>query len=299
MKLKLLLTLCVVALVGVAMVRSVVFVDEAEFVIVTQFGRPVATYADAGFRTKLPWQSALRIDKRIQVYDPTPGEFLASDKKTVILDFYACWKVADPKQFRERVGDKPGAEARLHDLVWSQLRAQVGRSQFEALVSTDPSKHRLDKLVGDIAEQCATRARDTYGIEIVDVKLKRITPPKGVRDSVFSRMRSERSRVARQLRAEGEEEALKIRADADKTRTTTLAAAYKEAETTRGKAEAEATRIYAAAHQKDPQFYELVRTLEAYKKILDEKTTILLSADSDLLKILTHGASLDDPKPKK
>ena len=293
--------LVVLALVVAAAATSVVFVDEAEFVIITQFGRPVHTYQEAGPRLKLPWpvQSVMRIDKRIQIYDPMPSEFLASDKKTVNLDVFACWVVADPKKFRERVGDKPGAEARLHDMVWSELRAEVGRSQLEALVSTDKSKNRLDKLVGGIAERCAERAKSTYGIEIVDVRLKRITPPAQVRDSVFQRMRSERSRVARQLRAEGEEEALKIRADADKTRTTTLAAAYKDAETTRGKAEAEATRIYAAAHQKDPQFYELVRTLEAYRKILDEKTTILLSADSDLLKILTHGASLDDQKPKK
>ena len=112
-------------------------------------------------------------------------------------------------------------------------------------------------------------------------------------------MRSERGRVARQLRAEGEEQALAIRADADKTRTETLAAAYKEAETLRGQAEAEAARVYAAAHQKDPQLYELLRTLEAYRTILDEKTTILLSTDSDLLKFLTRGAPLDDVKPKK
>ena len=291
----------VLALVAAVAWRSVVFVDEAEFVIVTQFGRHIATYERAGPHAKLPWQSAIRIDKRIQVYDPLPSEFLASDKKTVNLDAFVCWAVTEPKRFRERVGDKPGAEARLHDLVWSALRAEVGRRQLEALVSIESDKHQLDALMDGItrANGAVQRAAAAYGIRIVDVRLKRIAPPAQVRESVFSRMRSERGRVARQLRAEGEEKALAIRADADKTRTETLAAAYRDAETTRGKAEAEATRVYAAAHQKDPQLYELLRTLEAYRKILDEKTTILLSSDSDLLKFLTRGVSLDGPKPKK
>jgi membrane protease subunit HflC len=299
MKLTAIIALLVLALVAVAAVRCVVFVDEAEFVIITQFGRHIGTHGDAGLHFKLPYQSALRIDKRIQIYDPRPSEFLASDKKTVNLDVYACWAVVDPKRFLETVGDKPGAEARLHDLVWSELRAEVGRRELEALVSTDAAKHQLDRLVEALAARCAERAEAAYGIQIEDLQLKRISPPAQVRDSVFGRMRSERARVARQLRAEGEEKALEIRADAQKTRSETLAAAYRDAEILRGQAEADATRIYAAAHQKDPQFYELVRTLEAYRKFLDEKTTILLSADSDLLKFLTRGPAASDEKPRK
>ncbi len=297
----LILLVLVLALGAFVAWRSVVFVGEAEFVIVTQFGRHIATHREAGLVGKLPWQSAIRIDRRIQMYDPLPSEFLASDKKTVNLDVFVCWVVEDPKRFLETVGDPPGAEARLHDIVWSALRAEVGRRQFEALVSTDSAKHELDALMDGIAgpESAVRAAAAAYGIRIVDVRLKRISPPAQVRDSVFQRMRSERARVARQLRAEGEEQALAIRADADKTRTETLAAAYKEAETLRGQAEAEAARVYAAAHQKDPQLYELLRTLEAYRTILDEKTTILLSTDSDLLKFLTRGAPLDDVKPKK
>ena len=299
MKPKALVILLAVALVAIALVRSVVFVDEAEFVIITQFGRPIGTHRDAGLHGKMPWQSAIRIDRRIQIYDPMPAEFLASEKKTVNLDVFVCWKVEEPRRFLETVGDKAGAEARLHDVVWSALRTEVGRNPVDALLSTEAATHRLDALVGDIATQCAARARAAYGIEIVDVRLKRISPPGQVRESVFQRMRSERSRMARQYRAQGEEKALEIRADADKQRTVILAQAYKEAETLRGKAEADAARIYAAAHQKDPEFYELLRTLEAYRKFLDEKTTILLSADSDLLKFLTRGPMLDAPKPKK
>ena len=142
-------------------------------------------------------------------------------------------------------------------------------------------------------------ARDKYGIELVDVKIKRIGLPEQVRDSVFERMRKERARIAQRYRSEGNEEAMKIRASADKEKTVVLAKAYAEAEIVRGKAEAAATRTYSEAHQKDPQFFELLRTLEAYKKIFDEKTTILLSGDSELLKYLSHGMGPGDVRPAK
>jgi membrane protease subunit HflC len=155
----------------------------------------------------------------------------------------------------------------------------------------------LDDVVGDVALKCRKRLLESSGIELVDVRLKRISLPAQVRESVFNRMRAERARMARRYRAEGDEEATKIRAEANKQKTITLADAYAQAEQTRGKAEAEATKIYAAAHQADPEFYELTRTLEAYRKFLDEKTTILLSSDSDLLKYLTSGAAPKAPPP--
>jgi membrane protease subunit HflC len=278
----------VAAILVAAACLCVIFVDEAEFVIVTQFGRPIHTLREAGLHFKAPYQSTIRIDRRLQIYNPRPAEFLAKEKKNIDLDVFVCWCVEDPQKFIETVNDFAGAEARLHDIVWSELAAEIGRNPLEALVSTEPNVHRLDEIVGALAARCAQRAQAAYGIRIADVRLKRLGLPAQVRDSVFQRMRAERSRIARQYRAEGEEEALKIRAMADKDRTVTLAKAYAEAEKTRGKAEAEATRIYADAHQKDPAFYELVRTLEAYRKFLDDKTTILLSADSELLKFLTR-----------
>jgi len=298
MKYKWLVLIVVVAAV-VAAVRSLLFVDETEVVIVTQFGRPIRTLDKAGLYCKAPYQSTIRIDRRLQIYDPMPSEFLASEKKNVDLDVFVCWKVGDPQQFLETVNDVAGAEPRIHDIVWSELAAEVGRNPLEALVSVDPQAHRLDELVDGVAGKCADRARSAYGIDIVDVRLKRISLPAQVRESVFQRMRAERARMARRYRAEGEEEALKIRAEADKKRTIMLADAYAQAEKTRGQAEAEATGIYAQAHKQDPAFYELLRTLEAYKKFLDEKTTILLSADSELLKYLTRGSMLgEQPKPK-
>jgi membrane protease subunit HflC len=301
----------IVVVAALALWRSILFVDETEMVIVTQFGRPVcayrwtglhfkpafpwieltgqpATHHEAGLHFKWPYQSAIRIDRRLQIYDPPPSEFLAKEKKNLDLDVFVCWRVLEPQRFLETVNDFAGAEQRMHDIVWSELAAEVGRNPLEALVSTDPNLHRLDELVHDVATRSAERARSAYGIEIVDVRLKRIGLPSQVRESVFNRMRAERTRIASQYRAEGEEQATEIRAKANKEKTVILAEAYAQAEKVRGAAEAEATRIYSQAHQKDPEFYELLRTLEVYEKILDEKTTVLLSADSDLLKYLTR-----------
>lgn len=309
--------LLLVAFLAVALYRSVMFVDETEIVIVTQFGRPVEGHrltdlglasefpwvraefqntaqCEAGLHFKLPYQSAIRIDRRLQIYDPRPSEFLAAEKKNIDLDVFVCWRVAQPLLFLETVSDFAGAEARMHDIIWSELAATVGSSPLEALVSTDPALHRFDELVDGVAEVCIRRALSSYGIQIVDVRLKRISLPGQVRESVFERMRTERKRIAVGYRAEGDREARKIRAAADKDRTITLAEAYRAAEKIRGDAEAQATRIYAEAHQQDPAFYELLRTLEAYKIFLDDQTTILLSADSELLKYLTSGSMLND-----
>jgi membrane protease subunit HflC len=275
--------------------RCLLFVDETQFVIVTQFGRPLRILSEAGLYFKQPYQSSLAIDRRLQVYNPRPAEFLTSEKKNIDLDVFVCWSVDDPQRFLETVNDLAGASARIHDMVWSKLAAAVSRSPLESLVSVDASKHQLESLVEGVAQQCTDDARDKYGIVLVDVKIKRIGLPDQVRDSVFDRMRKERARIAQRYRSEGNEEAMKIRASADKQKTVMLAEAYAEAEIVRGKAEAQATRTYSEAHQKDPRFFELLRTLDAYKKIFDEKTTILLSGDSELLKYLSHGAGSGDP----
>jgi membrane protease subunit HflC len=296
---KLLLFALFVIVLAVAW-RCLLFVDETQFVIVTQFGRPVRTLSEAGLYFKPPYQSSLAIDRRMQVYNPRPAEFLTSEKKNIDLDVFVCWSVQDPQKFLETVNDVAGATPRIHDLVWSKLAAAVSRSPLETLVSVDANKNRpetpasvdtrktpLEGLVEGVAKQSDDDARDKYGIVLVDVKIKRIGLPEQVRESVFERMRKERARIAQRYRSEGNEEAMKIRAAADKEKTVILAGAYAEAEIVRGKAEAAATRTYSEAHQKDPQFFELLRTLEAYKKIFDEKTTILLSGDSELLKYLS------------
>ena len=272
-------------------------VDETQIVIVTQFGKPVATLTGAGLGVKWPFQRRIVLDKRLQLYDPTGSEFLTEDKKNLVVDTYVCWRIArgedrqgedEPLKFLEKVGDRVKAEELLHDMVWAELSAALGHRTFEALISDDPSVLEADEMMAGVLDNCRTRAREYYGIQVVDVAVKRLNFPEQNKQSVFDRMRAERDRMARQYRAEGEREAMKIRALADKEKARLLADAYRQAEQTRGEGDAEATATYAAAHQQDPDLYEFTRTLEAYKKFLGEDTTVVLSADSELLQHLTE-----------
>ena len=268
---------------------SLFTVPETEFAIVTQFGRPVRTIADAGLHIEWPYQGLLRFDRRFRIYDPRPSEFLTRDKKNLVVENYVCWRIQDPERFVQTVGDLTAAEMRLHDIVWSGLAAALGNRELESLVGVDSTRVRGDQLMEALTRDTSRRALEQYGIEVLDVRLKRLNLPEQNKQSVFARMRAERDRIARQYRAEGEEQALKIRADADRQREEILSAAYREAETIKGDGDAQSTRIYGAAYTRDPQFYKLVRTLEAYKKILDDKTTAVLSSDSELLRTLTNG----------
>lgn len=269
--------------------RTVFTVDETQYAIVTQFGKPVRTLTSAGLKLKWPWQSLLNFEKRLLLYNPRPSEFLTKDKKNIVVDNYVCWRIADPHRFLQTTGELTGAEMRLHDTVWAAAAAALGATELATLVSTNPAEVRLSEVMQRVTEECRARTLEQYGIEIVDVRIKRLSLPTQNRESVFARMRAERERIARQYRAEGEAEALKIRAEAEQEKARLLSEAYKEAERIRGDGDAQSTRIYAAAYSRDPQFYKLVRTLEAYKKVIDPNTTAILSADSELLKLLTQG----------
>jgi len=269
---------------------SVFTVPETEFAIVTQFGRPVRTLADAGLHVRWPYQGLLRFDRRLRIYNPRPSEFLTKDKKNLVIENYVCWRIQNPERFVQTVGDPTAAEMRLHDIVWAGLAASLGNFELDSLVSADPHRVRGDELMETLTRDTSRRALEQYGIEVMDVRVKRLNLPEQNKQSVFARMRAERERIARQYRAEGEEQALKIRAEADRQREEILSVAYREAEQIKGDGDAQSTRIYGAAYTRDPQFYKLVRTLDAYKKILDDKTTAVLSSDSELLRIFTKGA---------
>src|SRR6201996_454062 len=268
---------------------SLYTVSETEFALITQFGRPVRTVTQAGLHTKWFFQSALRFDKRLRIYNPAPSEFLTRDKKNLVIENYVAWRIEDPARFVQSVGDVPSAEMRVHDIIWSGLSAAFGNEDLDSLVSTDQAKLRNTAILDTITANGDRAALQQYGLGIEDVRIKRLNLPEQNKQNVFARMRAERSRIAMQYRAEGEEQALAIRASADRQKEQILSTAYKEAEIIRGKGDAEATRTYGEAYSKNPQFYKLTRTLESYKKILDDKTTIILSSDSELLKILTHG----------
>lgn len=273
--------------------RSLVVVDQTEFVLVTEFGRHVATLRHPGLHLIWPQRSVRRFDNRLQIYNPRPSEFLTQDPKNVLLDVTVCWRIADPLRFLQRVTDKAGAEVRLHDVVWGELSAEIGRRPLCQLVSDQPGEVAVQEIMDGVLERCHRRIGDGYGFEIVDVRLKRISLPVQNRQSVFDRMRAERERIARQYRAEGEEQALQIRADADAEKTRLLAEARAEAERIRAQASREAIRIYAEAHVKDPEFFRFLRSLDAYRKILGEKSTLVLSADSELLRYLSTPAGAE------
>lgn len=264
-------------------------VRETEFVLVTEFGRPVRTVTQAGLNVKWPYQSATYFDRRLRVYNPRPSEFLTRDKKNLVLESYVLWRIEDPKAFVETVGDEVAAEMRLHDIIWAGLAAALGTRDLDAIVSPDPQKVQAERMLDELTEHTGARALDEYGIRVLDVRLKRLNLPEQNKQSVYARMRAERERIARQYRAEGEEQALRIRADADRQREEILSRAYKQAEEIKGEGDAKAARVYGEAYSRNPQLYKLTRTLEAYKKSLDDKTTVILSSDSELLQLLTRG----------
>ena len=257
-------------------------VDETKQAIVLQFGKPIRVIKEPGLNFKLPFiQNVIFFEDRLLVYDAAPTEIITKDKKTLIVDNYARWKIVDPLKFLQTVRDLNGAQARLDDIVYSELRVDLGLFNMSEIVSE--KRESVMKRVTKISNEKA----NTYGIEIVDVRIKRVDLPPENEKYIFERMRAERERIAKQYRAEGQEEAAKIIAETEREKTVILAEAYKTAQTLKGEGDAEAVRIYAESFKQDPDFYKFYRTLEAYKNSFKEKTTVLLSTDSEFLKYLS------------
>ncbi len=282
-------------LVLLLFIRCFFTVDETEWAVVVRFGKLVRTVDEAGLHLRLPIDSVRKFDKRLQVYNPPATEFLTGDKKNLLIDAFVVWRIDDPVRFWQSVGDATGAEMRLHDLVWSQLAAALGNYELTQLVAVrdkevgNGEETKLSELTENVRIQCRDTARRLYGIDIVDVRIKRLNFPEQNKEAVFARMRAERERIAKRYLAEGEEIATRIKSEADRERERILAEAYREAERIKGEGDAIAARIYGQAFSRDPQFYKMLRTLDAYKKALDSKTTVVLSADSEFLRLLTQG----------
>jgi len=283
-----LLLLAVLAVGGLA--SALLVVDTTEYAIVTRFGRPVRTYTTPGLRLKAPLvDQVIRLDARLLLTEPPVAEYLTLDKKNVVARSFLTWRIDDPLRYLQTLLIRDAAEARLAAVTSSELGAALGSVPFDALVSTDAEKMRL----GAIVDQVESRVRDTaareYGIRLVSLRLERLSFPQQNEASVFQRMRAERDRIARQFRSEGDEQALKIKAGADRERARLLADADRKAAEIRGQGEADAARIYSDALGADPDFYRFVRTLESYDKIIDNNTTVVLPADSPLMKSLVSG----------
>lgn len=269
-------------------------VDVTEYAVVTQFGDPVATVDQPGLKVKLPdpIQSVQRLDKRIQVYQSNSIELLTLDKKSVTVDYYGAWKIVDPVLYLKTVKDKIGAEARLMDVFASSLGVQFGKYSLDQLVNVDSEKLQLDAMLGETVSYAKARALE-YGIEVVDAQVRVLNFPEANKQSVYDRMKAEREQMAQKYRSEGSEEAAKIRADADKEQKIILSEANKQAQQIKGEGDAEAIRIYGQAFQKDPKFYEFIRTLETYEKTIDTNTTLIMPSTAEILKYLSGNPNGD------
>jgi membrane protease subunit HflC len=285
--------LAALGLVGWLAFRSIVIVDETEFVLVTEFGRTVEVLGDepgeAGLHAKWPWCSIVVVDRRLRVFDPPPREMITGDKRNLEVASYVAWRVGDPRTFVSAAGTLDSAEARLNERVSAALSDALGRRDLASLASTDPSVWRLDALTDEVLAAVAGPAKGELGVEVLDVRLRRFNHPVEVRPAVFDLIRSERKQVAERLRAEGESQYQILRSQAERERDGIVARAEAEAERIRGRGDAEATRILNEAHARDPRFYEFVRTLETYRSILDDRATLVLSSASPLLRLLTTG----------
>ena len=270
-----------IAIVGLSTVFTV---DETRQVVILQFGEPVRIIKTPGLYFKLPapLQVAQHFDDRLLEYDVPPEEILSKDKKSLIVDNYVRWRIIDPLLFLQTVQTEPIAKTRIDDIVYSELRRELGTHNMSEII-TESREIIMEK----VTRESAT-ATKPYGIEVVDVRLKRVDLPQNNEQSIYRRMQAERIRQANKFRSEGEEESQKIKASTDKDKTIILANAYKEAEEVKGEGEAKAVDIYARAFSKDPDFYEFYRTLETYKIILDKKTTLVLPTNSKLFDILNQ-----------
>lgn len=249
--------------------------------IVVQLGKPVRNVTEAGLYLKMPFiEEVTYFDKRLLDYDSNAQDVITQDKKTLLLDNFAKWRITDPLKVYQAFQSQRGALQRLHDIIYSELRVELGRHDLAEIVSS--ARAQLMAVVTQRANEKAS----AYGIEIQDVRIKRADLPEQNEKAVFARMQAERERQAKQYRAEGAEESQKIKSEAEKDREIILAEAYREAEEIRGGGDAKAFRIYAEAYRQDPHFFEFTRTMEAYRKTLKDRTTLVVSPDSEFLRYL-------------
>jgi modulator of FtsH protease HflC len=273
--------LVLIPLVLIVASQTFYIVDEKDQAIVTQVGQYLYSRTQPGIYVKVPfYQSTIHFEKRIQISDPNPSEYLTLDKKRLVADHVTRWRIADPLAFYTTVRTEAGARARLDDVAASVMRAELANQDFDKAISSE-----RELIMERVAARAAEQAQG-FGIEVVDVRLKRADLPQEVQDSVFARMVAERSRIASRYRSEGAEAAAKIRGEAEKERTIILAEAYEKSQRLRGLGEAESTNIYAATYGQDPEFYAFLRSLQAYEKVLGAGSSMVLSGDSELFRYL-------------
>ena len=277
-------------LVFVLLTQSIFVVKETERAVKLRFGEIVEYDVEPGLHFKLPVVNTVRkFDARILTLDAAPQSYLTSEKKALTVDSFVKWRVSDVAKYYTTSG---GDEERLRRLLIQRVDAGL-RNEFGSRTVKEVVSGQRDQLMDKLSNQLNLIAKDELGVEVIDLRVKKIDLPPEVSESVFNRMRTERERLAKELRAQGNEVAEKIRATADKDKTIILADAYREAEEIKGNGDATATATYANAYSKDPEFYDFTRSLKAYESTFGSKSDILLiNPDSDFFKYL------DDSKAK-
>ncbi len=273
-----------------ACVAALFAVDVTEYGVVMRFGRVVRMVDEAGLHLKAPFDRVVRMDRRLLFSRPARSEYLTTDKKNIVVESLAVWRIIDPERFLATLATRAAAEERLSDAVSAEIGSIVGRQLASALISVDPAERRYQSVVSEVGRRVADFARLAYGVEMVSVDVRRLSLPELNREHVFDRMKAERGKIAKENRSAGELEAKKIIAEADHKKTRIDAEAAAAAERVRAEGDAEASRTYAAAFGEDPKFYEFLRTLRAYDKFLDDKTTLFLPADADVMRMLRFDA---------
>ena len=301
------LGVAVILVIALFLTGTIYILDETRQVVITQFGRPVGEpITAAGLHFKMPLiQRAQYFEKRLLDWDGDPNQIPTKDKKYIWLDTTARWRISDALKFLQSVGTEIGAHARLDDIINSATRdAVTSHLLVEAIRNTNRileteeevevivAEEALEKievgrqaLAGMILKKAKVLAPQ-YGIELVDVRIKRINYVKAVRRKVYERMIAERKRAAERYRSEGQGKRAEIEGQMDKELKQITSEAYRKAQGIRGKTDAETTRIYADAYNKDPAFYSFLKTLETYRKTIDDNSTVILTTDSDYYKYL-------------
>ena len=282
-------------------------IDETQQVVITQFGRPIGDpISSPGLNIKMPFiQNVNYFEKRLLEWDGNPSEILAKDKKFILVDTYARWKISNPLKFFTSVVNEMGAQSRLDNVIEASTRDLITSKVLMEVVRNSNRKMEVDEIESGVGEDAVVDSIEVgrvklsqgilsaskekvseYGIELVDVRIKRINYIREVREKVFERMIAERLRIAEKYRSEGMGKKAEIEGEMEKDLQLITSEAYRTAQEIKGKADAEAIKIYAQAFERDPEFYSFTKSLESYRQTLDAKTWLILSTDSDYLKYL-------------
>ncbi|HEX9820975.1 MAG TPA: protease modulator HflC [Methylomirabilota bacterium] len=316
MKRPLMVGLALVAVVIVLVLGGTFYtLEEGQQAVIVQFGRPVGTpVTEAGLHVKVPFvQDVRRFEKRLLIWDGDPNQIPTKGREFIWVDTTARWRIADAKRFLENVATEAGARSRLDDIIDSVVRDQVSASELVELVRSAswevPEGEVLEEVPAEVREELkkeVTRGREEltrailaearkvipqYGIELVDVRIKRLNYVESVREKVYARMISERKRIAARFRSEGEGRSAEILGTMDKELRQIRSVAYRRSQEIRGKADAEATQIYGRAYNRNPEFYAFSRTLEAYKDGQNKNSVMILTTDSDYYRYLKDAVS--------